>query len=565
MTPKKSKRVATDVPHDVRPAEKKTWLVMLYISADSTLANFAIESLKQLKPKTQKGIPSDVIVAAQFAIGPPAGQQIPRYVFDKSEGPDASIVQYRKGILDAPCNMTEQEALADFVDWAYSCLRPAEYHILILWGHGPELLLLPSAECDLLNPSGNGIRPYLTPIELRHALEDAGIQRRIPQKASDTRETRDHKNRHLDIIGFDACSMSMLEVAYEIRDLADFMVASQDDVPDLSFPYETLVHLIEKASDPRCLSIKSVTEYVNAYQDYIYAPRTDLDQVTLSSFNLSKVDSVRKAVCELAVALLNAQSQCGLAEVLICCRERAQEFACGLYVDLFGFCTELKGMLESSNKIPPAASKPIIHATAKIIDALKPCYNADQLLEYDPCKPDNNQPNETDCFILINQASARDRCHGISIYFPYLSDDDRGVIQQPLVKGGNDTLGAKGGNDTLGGKGSPGVLNQMACNILLCYRRQLIKDTEAYYCDLALSLDTHWCRFIKCFWSCILAQYEPTLLDLKYSAQQCAMNLSSCYCLKETNSLAKGLSCDDPTLNSVGRSRSRSRRRPRNC
>jgi len=478
--------------------KKKKWVIMLYISADSTLANFAIESLKQIKQSAD----ADVVVAAQFAIDAPAGQNLPRYVFDHRSGPDVSIDQYVREFVSVPCAETEQETFANFLTWAYEEIQ-ADYHILILWGHGPELLLQPSAEADPIDP-GNlegptaNRRLYLTPLQLRQAFQAAGIEQRSTQST----ETAKKGKRHLDIVGFDACSMGMLEVAYEIRAFADYMVASQDDVPDLSFPYDSLVRKIQNAPDPRTLSIHAVDEYVRAYQDYIYTPRTDMNQVTLSAIDLERLDDpngLGNGLQSLAAALLKAQGQGGLDGLIIRCRASAQGFACGLYVDLFGFCDELRGALSCSGKIPKGNSDAIIDACDKICTALQAASGC----------------------ILANRASNRDRCHGLSLYFPYLSEDDRVGIQQPLVKGGNGTLG---------GKGIPSVLNEVACNILLCFRRQLIKDTEGYYGKLALSVGTEWSRFIRCFWSCVLAQCEPTHLDLKYSAQQCAINLCSCNC-----------------------------------
>ena len=80
------------------------WTIMVYIAADNSLANFAVESLKQLHNSvSMKGTPIDqknvmsidrtssarpldqakVVVAAQFAINAPGGQQIPRYIFNE--------------------------------------------------------------------------------------------------------------------------------------------------------------------------------------------------------------------------------------------------------------------------------------------------------------------------------------------------------------------------------------------------------------------------------------------------------------------------------------------------
>src|ERR1700722_12373430 len=69
-------------------SSKKRWTILLDIAADGTLANFGIESLKQLKNSASTGggaaDPAQVMVAAQFSVDAPAGQKIPRYIF----GPD---------------------------------------------------------------------------------------------------------------------------------------------------------------------------------------------------------------------------------------------------------------------------------------------------------------------------------------------------------------------------------------------------------------------------------------------------------------------------------------------
>jgi len=55
-----------------------------------------------------------VVVAAQFAIDAPGGQQIPRYIFDQNSG--GSLGESLKEYFDAPDNLTEQEALAGFLE-----------------------------------------------------------------------------------------------------------------------------------------------------------------------------------------------------------------------------------------------------------------------------------------------------------------------------------------------------------------------------------------------------------------------------------------------------------------
>jgi hypothetical protein len=100
---------------------KIRWTVMMYIAADSSIANFAVESLKQINRTvaTPAGEheEANVVVAAQFAIDAPGGQQVPRYIFNQSSGGSLgdSFAEY----LKAPDNMTEQQALISFLKWVY--------------------------------------------------------------------------------------------------------------------------------------------------------------------------------------------------------------------------------------------------------------------------------------------------------------------------------------------------------------------------------------------------------------------------------------------------------------
>jgi len=113
--------------------------------------------------------------------------------------------------LNAPPDMSEKDALKSFLNWVYTNEKcQNEHYALILWSHGPELFLQPPPG----NPTGDPASLYLKPQDLREALTSC----------------KPPANCHLDIVGFDACSMSMFEMAYEIRGLADYMVASQEEI-----------------------------------------------------------------------------------------------------------------------------------------------------------------------------------------------------------------------------------------------------------------------------------------------------------------------------------------------
>jgi hypothetical protein len=479
------------------PSLKKRWTILLDIAADGGLANFGIESLKQLKNSASTpGSATDsaeVMVAAQFSVDAPAGQKIPRYIF----GPGTiggSLSDCIADYLEAPETMTEQQALIDFLQWAFRQKElDADYYALILWGHGPELMMQPPPA-----PGNNSISLYLTPADLRIALKEVTP---LP-----------NKNNQFDLIAFDACSMSMFEAAYELRENARYMVASQEEVPDLSFPYDTIVPLFrKKGTDLESLLREGVYAYIQTYEDYIDDAVTDMKPATLSALRLFKYGDLKEALRRLSCALNAAKRKPGLPSLLIKAREGARDFVSGLYVDMFDFAAGLISELEvgasadqhGHSKQTPSPTDPdywkypIRKACKDVLAALQ-----------------EDTQGKKGLLVLAN-CSADGTCNGVSLYMPYLSNDQWIGISRPMIKGGDATRG---------GKDFSAVLNEAGPQQLLCERRNLIADTEHYYEALQLSQDTGWYRFIVEQWTPILVTIATKNLDVLYSARQAALN-----------------------------------------
>lgn len=125
------------------------------------------------------------------------GGQCKYYHFEKhdNELPDqlSSTVLEDLGTKD----MSDTRTLTDFIK-AGRAKYPAEHYMLMLKDHGGGWR---GAMVDDQNGAGH----MMTMPEMKEALDTF----------------------HFDIIAFDACLMSMLEVAYELKDNADYLVASQ--------------------------------------------------------------------------------------------------------------------------------------------------------------------------------------------------------------------------------------------------------------------------------------------------------------------------------------------------
>jgi hypothetical protein len=512
----------------IADSRKTSWVIMLYIAADAILANFGVESLKELNESASSATdPNDaasVIVAAQFSIDAPGGQHIPRYVFDRCSG--GNLGRSLKGYLHAPPNMSEQEALTSFLDWVYKrddC--QADNYALVLWSHGPELFLQPPPG----DPTGASSSLYLTPLKLRQAIKNG-----VPPTQAES----------LKIVGFDACSMSMFEMAFEIRDIAEYMVASQEEVPDLSFPYNSLVQLFRKyGANMQSLLEQGVRSYVQTYQDYICGALTTMKPVTLSALRLKESEALFRAIEKLASSLLASQEDPDLPAYLINARGKSRDYAAGLYVDLVEFCSHLYEQLYPSTTFlgnvqsgdadfSTTGSKvsehdPHTSTNSSHCNELTLTSDIDRKRQIrDACREvldaiRVDADGVSTGFVLVN-CSVDTRSHGVSLYLPYLNDQEISALEQPVVAGTEQPM-VKGTRD-VPLKGIPVALNASASAYLMSSRDNLIIATESYYGDLAFSTETAWYEFITKFWTRILISLDSESLDLRYSAVQSAIN-----------------------------------------
>src|SRR5581483_10130123 len=105
--------------------------------------------------------------------------------------------------------------------------------------------------------------------------------------------------RPLDVVGMDACLMTMLEVAYQLRDHARILVGSEEPEPGAGWPYVTILgDLVARAAmTPAELGAAVVRRYAE-----FYGP--DGPDVTQSAIDLGKLDDMVSAVERLARLLI---------------------------------------------------------------------------------------------------------------------------------------------------------------------------------------------------------------------------------------------------------------------
>ena len=168
-------------------------------------------------------------------------------------------------------SMADPETLSDFIRWsAETC--PAEKYALVLWGHGGG-----GATGLLIDELFGGDIMYL--YELNQALSDGGV--------------------FFDTLVIDACLMANIETAWNVRNYARWMVASEEAVPgEGSAVSDWLQELVNHpALDGKWLGrvICDTTEAKYINKDDNYAKQL----LTWSVTDLSKIDRLTNAFGQL--------------------------------------------------------------------------------------------------------------------------------------------------------------------------------------------------------------------------------------------------------------------------
>ncbi len=163
-------------------------------------------------------------------------------------------------------DMGDWRQLADFGKWAKKNY-PARHYALIIWNHGSGWLTDKGAVSKGISYDFETKNHISTP-ELGAAMREIG---------------------KVDILAYDACLMQMAELLYEVKDQADFVVASEEVVPGLGFPYDAMLrHFASGARSGEELAMSMVRAYDGFYS-------TKGKKVTLSSVRMSALPEFMSA------------------------------------------------------------------------------------------------------------------------------------------------------------------------------------------------------------------------------------------------------------------------------
>lgn len=372
-------------------AGKWTWLV--YMAGDNNLQGAGSSDLAEMK---RVGSTDDVNVIVQFDT---KANRTTRYRIEKNK---LGVLQQMPGV-----DCGDPRVLTSFIQWGIKNF-PAQHYLLNVWNHGGGWENLPADyDYDAIR-----VAKPRTAAKLRRLKRSVfrttvrRIHQRPPQARAiaidcgsgdylDNQELRVAvtkalpRGRKLDVFACDACLMNMIEIAFEMKDTARFMVGSEETEPAAGWPYAAILKplVANPAMAPVDLAKLIVVQYGKAYA-------RGGEAVTQSALDLARIPSAAAAVNELADLLLADLP--GIAGAVTLARDRAQKFDMPEYIDLGDFVAQLAQRVPHSPKLQTA----VRNVQASL------------------------HPASPGAFVIQNATigAAMARATGVSIYFPHPQD-----------------------------------------------------------------------------------------------------------------------------------------------
>lgn len=352
------------------------WTVMIYLDADNNLESAGINDINEMEIV---GSSSDVNIVVQVDRIPHSvlASNNEGYADDISNGnwtntrryyitQDYDPYQINSDLKRdlGELNMGDPQTLIDFASWAVT-EYPAKKYLLVIWNHGGGFRSPAYTTKDIAwDDTSGGDR--ITMPELEYALSAISIQ----------------AGKNIDIVGMDACLMAMTEVAYQIKDYVDILVASEENVPNDGWPYDTILDqlVVNPTTSPEQLATDIVDKYIYSYPSY---------DVTQSAIDLSHMDTLATQLSDLALAIMS--DTLTPKNIYINASYSSQYYDDYDFIDLYDFSNQL---LAYSNSL----------------EVKNIALSIQQTLNYAVIKSEYN-------------GGSVSSSKGLSIYFPYYSYD----------------------------------------------------------------------------------------------------------------------------------------------
>lgn len=461
-------------------AEKKDvkeWTLMFYFASDNSLASAIVSQLKAIKAA---GFHTEANVLAYFD---PQPKNMPSHVFDvnlveklkrpgvrrfsfKGDDPfvknlvfdrlwteedsdtKETLRQYFKKEKHfnyksetVPATLTREQSPRDSLHEFLRFCRmryPARHYMLFILGHGVvvgnDIFLLDENIPDIDDPvpTRNRRANPKPPKFVRKSVRNSLTLKALGEELTTFTREIGRQDGELELLGLHSCSMSGLEVAFELQGTANYMLASQGPAFVGSWPYKQMLTRVFNDLDNHVDDSKRNVKgrlrrfcaycLQNSYDFQLAGYSFDIALCDLSMLKASK-KTITVRLNELSSALIRGLEATDksvqelIKGLILLAHWDAQSFWQEQYTDLYDFCFRLNRRCEDyANAVGSAKAEP---AVDKIRAA---CQKVTELLKRDV---DNGLIVRSGFIGPLFQYS-----HGLSVFFPWSEPVDNKFLER---------------------------------------------------------------------------------------------------------------------------------------
>ncbi len=276
--------------------EVKDWTVLFFVNGKNNLESSTLMDVNQMElAGTTPRV--NIVVELGRMNGQPEGDDhgegdwtgVRRYLITR----DADLTRIKSPVLEdrGRADMGSWRELADFIRWAKT-RYPARRYALVLWDHGNGWKPVDPANAPHFNEKGFSLD------------EETGNEISTPQIALALKAAGG-----VNFLMMDGCNMAMASVAYEVKDYAGVLTASEETEPGVVVRYAQFLGLLN--AKPSMDGEEFAANTVKTYRDYFVDHSGDNEgaPVTQCALRLSKMTLFRAKLDAWAAAALRAEPE----------------------------------------------------------------------------------------------------------------------------------------------------------------------------------------------------------------------------------------------------------------
>ena len=249
------------------PPEADRRTVLVYVAGENSLSKYYAEEFTEMCEGSMSIGDKDhllVYVDIADAIRKP-------YLMEVSKGDTVTIHQYTEDMLSC-----DPDVMLNVIRRAFEA-RPAQSYGLVLWGHSSGWII----KTDSVENNMMARRPAYGVDNNKNGTTNAGMWINIPTLT----KVLLRAGYPLRFIFADCCNFQCTEVAYEMRNTADYIIGSPAVIPGKGAPYNTVVPAMFSQSDT----------FYREIADAYYAQKVNGCKVPLSVVKTSEMSALADA------------------------------------------------------------------------------------------------------------------------------------------------------------------------------------------------------------------------------------------------------------------------------